>query len=82
LPTEKAREHHEPMIIASTLIDSKFNSMVPTVHDIPVGQILMQIVHGDITQEESDAIVSSSNPFLEFTGGVSKGLVRNGGSVI
>jgi O-acetyl-ADP-ribose deacetylase len=47
----------------------------------PTGQT-MQIVQGDITIEEVDAIVNAANEFLQHGGGVAHTISKKGGSVI
>ena len=53
------------------LVDKKF----------PDGQTL-QIVQGDITLEETDAIVNAANEHLQHGGGVAWAIVRRGGEAI
>lgn len=48
---------------------------------LPTGQSL-QIVQGDITIEEVDAIVNAANEDLQHGGGVAWAIVRRGGDVI
>ena len=48
---------------------------------LPTGQIL-QIVQGDITAEETDAIVNAANEDLQHGGGVAWAIVRRGGEAI
>jgi putative ATPase len=48
---------------------------------LPTGQSL-QIVQGDITTEEVDAIVNAANEYLQHGGGVAWAIVRRGGDVI
>ena len=47
----------------------------------PMGQIF-QIVQGDITQEQVDAIVNAANSRLQHGGGVAGVIARKGGQVI
>ncbi len=47
----------------------------------PTGQVL-QLIHGDLTEEDVDAIVNAANAYLEHGGGVAGDIVRRGGSVI
>ncbi len=47
-----------------------------------VRQTRIIIVHGDITEEEVDAIVNAANSQLKHGGGVAGAIVRKGGSVI
>jgi O-acetyl-ADP-ribose deacetylase (regulator of RNase III) len=48
---------------------------------LPTGQSL-QIVQGDITIEEVDAIVNAANEYLQHGGGVAWAIVKRGGDVI
>lgn len=48
---------------------------------LPAGQSL-QIVLGDITTDEVDAIVNAANEHLQHGGGVAWAIVRRGGNVI
>lgn len=43
---------------------------------------VFKVVHGDITQEETDAIVNAANSLLKHGGGVAGAIVRKGGDVI
>jgi O-acetyl-ADP-ribose deacetylase len=45
---------------------------------LPSGQHL-QLVHGDLTQEDVDAIVNAANAYLQHGGGVAGAIVRRGG---
>lgn len=48
---------------------------------LPGGQQLL-IVHGDLTQENVDAIVNAANAYLKHGGGVAAAIVRRGGAII
>jgi O-acetyl-ADP-ribose deacetylase (regulator of RNase III) len=48
---------------------------------LPTGQSL-QIVHGDITAEEVDAIVNAANEHLQHSGGVAWAISKRGGPAI
>ena len=48
---------------------------------LPTGQTI-QIVQGDITIEETDAIVNAANEHLQHGGGVAWAIVRRGGQII
>jgi O-acetyl-ADP-ribose deacetylase (regulator of RNase III) len=48
---------------------------------LPTGQTL-QIAQGDLTLEETDAIVNAANEHLQHGGGVAWAIVRRGGDVI
>ncbi|MCS7252776.1 MAG: macro domain-containing protein [Armatimonadota bacterium] len=50
-------------------------------HRLPSGHLL-QLVHGDITEERVDAIVNAANSYLKHSGGVAGAIVRKGGKVI
>jgi O-acetyl-ADP-ribose deacetylase (regulator of RNase III) len=50
-------------------------------HTFPTGQTI-QIVQGDITTEEVDAIVNAANEFLQHGGGVARTISKKGGSTI
>ena len=48
--------------------------------EITMNDIKVQIIHGDITDDSSDAIVNTTNPELQLSGpGVSGALLRKGG---
>ena len=46
------------------------------------GKFTVQIVQGDITLEQVDAIVNAANEYLQHGGGVAWAIVRRGGDVI
>ena len=50
-------------------------------HSLPTGQTL-QIVQGDITTEEADAIVNAANEHLQHGGGVAWAISKRGGPAI
>jgi O-acetyl-ADP-ribose deacetylase len=52
-----------------------------TERNLPTGQTL-QIVQGDITTDEMDAIVNAANEHLQHGGGVAWAIVRRGGNAI
>ncbi len=46
------------------------------------GNTLVEIVRGDITEEEVDVIVNAANSYLKHGGGVAGAIVRKGGRII
>jgi O-acetyl-ADP-ribose deacetylase len=52
-----------------------------TEHILPAGQTI-QIVQGDITVEEVDAIVNAANEYLQHGGGVARTIAKQGGPTI
>lgn len=56
-------------------------SILKLEHKITTGQMI-QIRHGDLTQEQVDAIVNAANSQLAHGGGVAGAIVRNGGRII
>jgi putative ATPase len=50
-------------------------------HILPTGQEV-QLVQGDITTEEVDAIVNAANEYLQHGGGVARTISHKGGSAI
>ncbi len=46
------------------------------------GETVVQLVQGDITQEQVDAIVNAANKYLEHGGGLARVIVKKGGQVI
>ncbi|HEY3474566.1 MAG TPA: macro domain-containing protein [Anaerolineales bacterium] len=48
---------------------------------LPSGQTI-QVVQGDITAEDVDAIVNAANEYLQHGGGVARSISQKGGSVI
>lgn len=53
-------------------------NVVQYEYRFPSGQVL-QLVHGDLTQEEVDAIVNAANDRLQHGGGVAGMIVKRGG---
>ncbi len=56
--------------------------MQEVCHVIKLGSRRVEIVKGDITEEEVDAIVNAANPYLRHGGGVAGAIVRKGGKEI
>ncbi len=52
------------------------------LHEIKINGKLIRIVHGDITEEQVDAIVNAANEYLKHGGGVAGAIVRKGGYII
>jgi O-acetyl-ADP-ribose deacetylase (regulator of RNase III) len=50
-------------------------------HSAPSGQVL-QLIHGDLTEERVDAIVNAANAVLLHGGGVAAAILRQGGQEI
>lgn len=57
--------------------------MNTVLHEItlPSGPTI-QLVHGDLTQEQVDAIVNAANAHLQHGGGVAAAILRRGGAII
>lgn len=47
-----------------------------------IGNKLMRLVMGDITERDVDAIVNAANSYLQHGGGVAGAIVRKGGQII
>lgn len=50
-----------------------------TVFQLPVQQRRILVIHGDLTEEPTDAIVNAANSQLAHGGGVAGAIVRKGG---
>jgi len=57
------------------------NSGPVRIHTFPCGQSL-ELIFGDITDQEVDAIVNAANPWLAHGGGVAAAISHKGGSAI
>jgi len=58
-----------------------FMNTLLVTHSLPTGQAI-QIVQGDITTEEVDAIVNAANEHLQHAGGVAWSIAKKGGESI
>ncbi|WP_456420341.1 macro domain-containing protein [Thermovibrio sp.] len=47
-----------------------------------INGVVLKAVHGDITEEETDAIVNAANSLLKHGGGVAGAIVKKGGWII
>ena len=53
-----------------------------TLAELEINGKTVKVVQGDITEEETEAIVNAANSLLKHGGGVAGAIVRKGGSVI
>jgi O-acetyl-ADP-ribose deacetylase (regulator of RNase III) len=56
--------------------------MGEVLKEVSLGDRVVKVVKGDITEEDVDAIVNAANSFLKHGGGVAGAIVRKGGKVI
>ncbi len=49
------------------------------LYSLNIGEYTIKIVHGDITEEETEAITNAANTYLKHGGGVAGAIVRKGG---
>ncbi len=45
-----------------------------------IGAVTIEVIKGDLTQENSEALVNSTSPDLDHSGAVSKALLAAGGA--
>ncbi len=50
--------------------------------ELKIGNKVVKVIHGDITEEDTEAIVNAANSHLQHGGGVAGAIVRKGGTVI
>ena len=56
--------------------------MGKVLKEVSLGDGVVKVIKGDITEEDVDAIVNAANSFLKHGGGVAGAIVRKGGRVI
>ncbi len=56
--------------------------MGEVLKEVSLGDRVVKVIKGDITEEDVDAIVNAANSFLKHGGGVAGAIVRKGGRVI
>ncbi|XP_062390420.1 poly(ADP-ribose) polymerase family member 14-related sequence 1 isoform X2 [Sardina pilchardus] len=61
---------------------SKITSPSPGLYQTTVGEVVLQITTGDITKENSDVIVNSSNDTFTLNSGVSKAILDAAGPTV
>jgi len=52
------------------------------IYTVKIGNKKITIIHGDITEENVDAIVNAANSYLKHGGGVAGAILKKGGKVI
>jgi O-acetyl-ADP-ribose deacetylase (regulator of RNase III) len=65
-----------------TSVHTNKEGKMELVTSVQVGQTRINVLRGDITEAETDAIVNAANSFLKHGGGVAAAIVRKGGKVI
>ncbi len=50
--------------------------------ELKIDDKIIKIIHGDITEEDTEAIVNAANSHLKHGGGVAGAIVRKGGKII
>ena len=53
-----------------------------TLKELKLGDKIIKVILGDITEEETEAIVNAANSHLNHGGGVAGAIVRKGGRII
>ncbi len=53
-----------------------------TLKELKLGDKIVKVILGDITEEETEAIVNAANSHLKHGGGVAGAIVRKGGRII
>ncbi len=56
--------------------------MGEVLKEVSLGDRVVKVIKGDITEEDVDAVVNAANSFLKHGGGVAGAIVRKGGRVI
>ncbi|NWX20438.1 PAR14 polymerase, partial [Aegotheles bennettii] len=51
-------------------------------HEMPIGSIVLRVVEGDITKEDTDAIVNITNQTFNLNSGVSRAILSSGGKAV
>lgn len=56
--------------------------MIDVIFERKINKTSIKVVSGDITEEETEAIVNAANSYLRHGGGVALAIVKRGGSII